>query len=259
MEEEKYIIQSAMRTLKALDLFTTQNAHIGVSELQKELGITSNMAFRILLTLEKTKYIIQNPETGKFRLSLRVIGMGNAAAAALPITKLADPYLQLLFNGFNRRVNVIMFVYEQEQLIVVEKISSNLLPKVYAHVGRTMPINVCAAGKVLISELADEELEALVQNTGLERFTNNSITTLEELKRELKSVRKSQLAWEKSEHMNGLNGVASPIRDVNGKIYAAVCINAFENNVTVSELESMIPSLEQTTRKISEALGIIRY
>ena len=56
----KYIIQSALRTLRALDLFTTYNTNIGVAEMQKELNINSNMAFRILHTLEAAKYVVQD-------------------------------------------------------------------------------------------------------------------------------------------------------------------------------------------------------
>ncbi len=257
MDDNKYLIQAAYRTLNALDLFTTGNGQIGVAEIQKELGTNSNMAFRILYTLEKARYIVQIPETGKYRLSLRTIGMGRAAAASLPITKIARPYLELLSNNYNRRINVVLFVYEQGNLVVVDKISSQMPPKVYAHIGRTMPIHVCAAGKMLASSLPEEELNSVLQPNTLEKFTQYSITNINELKSELRTIARTHLAWEKGEHVQGLNGVACPIFNASGEMAASVCINAFEQNVTLSELETMIDSLQDTAHKISDTLSYI--
>lgn len=254
---DKYIIHSARRTLQALDLFNTKNSNIGVSELQQELGINSNMAFRILYTLEKTKYIILNPETGKYHLSLKVFAMGRTAAASISITKIASPYLQLLSASL-KKVNVVMFVYEQGDLLIAEKIASNRLPKVYAHVGRIMPVHATAAGKVLVSELDEAELESVIKTNGLDNFTSNTITDFEAFKRELADVRTTQLAWEKEEHIQNLNGVAAAVRDRNAKIIAAVCINGFDGNVSVPELEQMTNSLFDTTYRISEAAGYMR-
>lgn len=257
MEDNKYLIQAAFRALNALDLFTASNGQIGVAEIQKELNTNSNMAFRILYTLEKARYIVQIPETGKYRLSLRTIGMGRAAAASLPITKIARPYLELLSNNYNRRINVVLFVYEQENLVVIDKISSQMLPKVYAHIGRTMPIHVCAAGKMLASALSEEEKERLFHSGELEKFTQSSITDPEEIKAELNTVARTQLAWEKGEHVQGLNGVACPIYNGAGEMVASVCINAFEQNVTFFELENMVDSLQETARKISDMVSYI--
>ena len=68
-----YCIQAAYNVLKGLDLFATNNAQIGVSELRRALDINANMAFRILFTLEKAKYIVANPLTGKYYLSMKLL------------------------------------------------------------------------------------------------------------------------------------------------------------------------------------------
>lgn len=251
---DNYNIRAAQRVLQALDLFVTQNAAIGVTELQRALEINSNMAFRILHTLEKARYIVMNPETGKYHLSLKVLALGRAATASLTIAKVASPHLKLLATEL-RKVNVIMFVYEQGDLIIAEKIDSKRLPKVYAHVGRIMPLHATAAGKILASSLSDADLEAVIARNGLDSYTPNTITDMMAFKGELTQVRTTQLAWEKEEHIQNLNGVAAAIRNQHGQIIAAVCINGFNNNVTLDELEHMTGTLLDFTYNISDTMS----
>ena len=253
---DNYNIRAAQRALQALDLFATQNAFIGVTELQQALGINSNMAFRILYTLEKSRYIVLNPETGKYHLSLKVLALGKVATASLTITKVASPHLKLL-SAELKKVNVVMFVYEHGDLIIAEKIDSKRLPKVYAHVGRLMPLHATAAGKMLASSLDETELEAMLGHNGLDSYTPTTITDMEEFKKEMAGVRQTQLAWEKEEHIQNLNGVAAAIRDKHGKVVAAVCINGFTNNVTLPELEQMTGTLLDFTYNISETMSYV--
>jgi len=256
-QKDKYVIQSARRTLQALDLFNANNSNIGIPELRQELGINANMAFRILYTLEKARYIVLNPETGKYHLSLKVLVMGRTATTSLSITKIASPYLQLLSTNL-KKVNVVLFVYEQGDLIIAKKIDNNRMPKVYVHTGRIMPIHATAAGKMLVSELNPDELEQVIQENGLDGFTPYTVTDLAFFKKELAIVRENQLAWEREEHILNLNGVAAAVRDKDQKIIASVCINGFNDNVTVSELEQMTNALLDTTCSISEAVGYIK-
>ena len=254
----KYIIQSALRTLRALDLFTTYNTNIGVAEMQKELNINSNMAFRILHTLEAAKYVVQDPTTGKYRLSLKIVGMGNAAATGLPITQIAQPYLRLLSSSLNHKINVVLFVFEQDTLIVAEKIPSNLLPKVFAPVGRAMPIHTTAAGKMLVSSLDDNVVRRLLTSAKMERYTEHSITDIDRFIQELSEVRRTQLAWEREENYTGLNGVAAPIYGYNDRMLASVCINAFTDNTSLAELELMAVQLSSTVQQISAAVTLMK-
>jgi DNA-binding IclR family transcriptional regulator len=99
------------------------------------------------------------------------------------------------------------------------------------------------------------ELADFVHKNGLDNFTPNTITDMDDFKREMETVREMQLAWEREEHIQNLNGVAAAIRDAHGKMIAAVCINGFTNNVSVAELEQMTGMLLDVTYNISEALS----
>jgi len=253
----RYLIRAALNALEALDLFTTDKSSLCVSELQQALGVNANMAFRILYTLETAKYIVYNPETGKYHLSLKVFTMGKVAAASISINRFALPYMRLLSTEYPK-LNVVLLVYEHGDLIVTERISSNWLPKVYAHVGRTQPLHATASGKIFLSQLDDAELEVVVREKGLESFTASTITDYDTLKKELEEIRTSGIAWEREEHILGLNGFASAIRDKNDNVIAALCMSGFNNYVSIKELEEVMGKLLDATLRISETMRFTR-
>lgn len=256
-KDEKYVIRAAKKALEALDLFTSRNSSICVSELQQELGINSNMAFRILYTLEKARYIVLNPETNKYHLSLKLFAMGRIAAASIAITKIALPYIQLL-SSENRKLNISLLVYENGDVIIADRIPSSWLPKLHIHPGRIVPLHATAGGKILVSELPDEELEHIIGEKGMESYTDHTITDVDTLKKELAKVRINHLAWEHEEHASNLHAVAAAIRDRNDRIIAAICISGFDNYLTTSDLEQMVGSLMNTTYQISEAVRYLK-
>ncbi|MCD8352488.1 MAG: IclR family transcriptional regulator [Planctomycetaceae bacterium] len=256
-KDDKYIIRAAQKALEALDLFTVKNSSICVSELQQALGINSNMAFRILYTLEKARYIVLNPETNKYHLSLKVFAMGRVAASSIAITKIALPYMKLLSTE-NPKLNISILVYENRETIIADRIPSSWLPKLHTHPGRIVPFHATAGGKVLASELPEEELERMVAEKGLESFTDHTITDFETLKKELARVRSEHIAREHEEHASNLHAIASPIRGRNDKIIAAICISGFDNYLTTTDLEQMVGSLMNTTYQISEAVRFMR-
>lgn len=254
-KEDKYVIRAALKSLEALDLFTAKNSSICIAELQTALGINANMAFRILYTLEKARFIVLDPETGKYHLSLKIFAMGRVAASSIAITKIALPYMQLL-SSENRKLNISLLVHENGETLIAERIPSSWLPKLHTHPGRIVPFHATAGGKILTCELPEEEVERIVREKGLEGFTSHTITDMEAVKKELAKVRSEHIAWEHEEHADKLNAVAVGIRNSNDRIIAAICISGFDNYLTTAELEQMAGPLMDTAYQISEA---VRY
>jgi DNA-binding IclR family transcriptional regulator len=89
----------------------------------------------------------------------------------------------------------------------------------------------------------------------LKSFTSKTITDPKVLKEELQRVRLDQVARDRNEYILKDNCNAAPIRDRTGKITAAISISAFENYMSVNEIENTIPAIQETARKISFMAG----
>ena len=92
-------------------------------------------------------------------------------------------------------------------------------------VGAPLPGHSTAAGKVLLSGRAPDEVQEVVAREGLVRMTDRTIVTPEALWAELSLVRRHGLAYEHAEHFPDTCGVAAPILAPDGEVLAAVSMS----------------------------------
>jgi DNA-binding IclR family transcriptional regulator len=148
-----------------------------------------------------------------------------------------------------------MAVYHDGEILVVDRIDSQDIPRTYFTPGKTVPFHCTGLGKILICELDEGELDALIAQKGLKSFTENTITRADALKRELARVRSDQIARDREEYILKDNCNAVPIRNSEGKIIAAISLTAFESYMSVEEMEAAIPALRNTAQRISYMAG----
>lgn len=247
-------INTVVRAFRLLDYFADAGTPLGVAEAARHLNVNTNMAFRLLKSIESAGYIAQDPSSGKFRISLKVLPLGQVALSSLEVRRWAMPCLEELSAQYPD-ANVNLAVLEGGDVIYVARLESARLPRLYSPVGRRGAVHATAVGKVLVSELDDAELEALVREKGLKRFTNNTITSLEQLKKELARVRQEGVAYDTEEHIIGVNCIAAPVRDSKGQIVASISLSAFTVHMSLEELQGAKPSVCGTAAKISFGLG----
>jgi IclR family acetate operon transcriptional repressor len=94
-----------------------------------------------------------------------------------------------------------------------------------------------AVGKALLAGLDDEEVRELLAQSGLEAFTDKTITDVDGLLSELTSVREKGYAADRGEQTPGTGCIAAPVHDVRGMTVAAVGISGPEARVFDDETE----------------------
>ena len=251
---DKYNIKVVERCLQILDLATVTEGPLTIQDVCNELKINSNMAFRLLTSMASSGYLNKDENTGKFTISLKVLQLSRKSLLSLEIRKITMPYLELLWSQYPKS-NLNMAVYHQGEILVVDRIDSQNLPRTYFTPGKTLPFHCTSLGKILTCELPEEELDSLIQKKGLKAFTPQTISDPEILKKELEKVRKEQVARDRAEFILNDNCNAAPIKDRNGNIAAAISISAFENYMTIEEIEETINIVAETARKISSIMG----
>jgi DNA-binding IclR family transcriptional regulator len=88
----------------------------------------------------------------------------------------------------------------------------------------TYPAYASAGGKLLLSNLRDEEIDKLYPDEKLRKLTNNTISSKRELKQVLRNLKGKDLSFSREEYLEGIEAVASPIRNSSGEMVAALAI-----------------------------------
>lgn len=254
-ERNRYNINSVERSLQILDLFSFSHESISIQDVSDKLHVNTNMAFRLLRTIEDSGYLIRDSKSGLYSLSLKVVRLSRTALQALEMRKFAMPYLELLWNNFPK-ANVNMGMRSGEEIIMIDRIDGNQLPRTYFTPGKNIPFHCTGLGKVLCSELPKEEILLMIERVGgLKRYTDKTITDTNQFLMELEKVRAEEVGRDRDEYILNDNCSAVPIRNFEGRIVAAISASALSQNMPEEEIEATIPKLRETASRISGLLG----
>jgi hypothetical protein len=86
VQEDRYLSRSICRALDVLDSFSAAHPEFTLKELSRRVSIPESSLFRVLLTLEKRDYLVQNSD-GSYQLSPRLLhGRSSTRRLASPIS-----------------------------------------------------------------------------------------------------------------------------------------------------------------------------
>ena len=251
-DTDRYNINAVERCFQIMDLLASKLEAISIQDVCEALGVNSNMAFRLLRTMEDTGYLSRDAKTGLYSLSLKVLKLSRMALQSLEIRKFAMPYLEMLWP----KANINLGMRNGDEIIMVDRIDGNRLPRTYFTPGKVIPFHCTGLGKVLCSELSEEEVLGMIERAGgLKAYTADTITDSGRLLEELRRVREEEAGRDRNEYILNDNCSAVPIRDGEGRIVAAISASALSPNMTEEEIEGTIPQLRETANRISALLG----
>ncbi|GAG70876.1 unnamed protein product [marine sediment metagenome] len=150
---------------------------------------------RILTTLKSRGYVTQNLNTKKYKLGVRLFTLGCAVQNTKRLFEITKVYLKQLSQSTNETANLA--ILEGKEVIYLDTIESPEILRTEIKAGTRTPAHCTALGKVLLAFIPDWEFKNLYKSDEpLSSLTSKSISSLEELKKNLKKVKKQgQLLW----------------------------------------------------------------
>ncbi|MBS4211283.1 MULTISPECIES: IclR family transcriptional regulator [Neobacillus] len=247
------MVQSIDRALTIVNYVSSQKGGLGVTELAEKLGLNKSSIFRILATLASHGYIEQDPDTKKYKLGYKYLELSAKLLDSIDIRKEAKPYLQELVDLSNEVIHLI--IYSQKEAIYIEKLEGSETLRMHSQVGRRVPMHCTSAGKVLLAYLPTEEVMDMIEEKGLPRHTDNTITDQVELLDNLQKIRKKGYGVEREENEPGVTCMAAPIFNHLGNVIGAVSISGPSMRMTEARLDELKDKLIEVGSSISRRLG----
>jgi DNA-binding IclR family transcriptional regulator len=109
-------------------------------------------------------------------------------------------------------------------------------------------------GKILLAYLPTEKVDAIV-GSKLNRYTANTITDIDTLKKQLLTIRQRGLAVDNEENEIGVRCIAAPVKDSNGDVIAAISISGPSVRLSTQKLLNLGPSVKDCALKVSREMG----
>jgi len=212
-------VQSVYTAVDVLECLM-RDEEVGVSAVARRLGVAKSTAHRLLTTLCARDLAERNPDTGRYRLGMRLFELGQMASDRFPLRRAALPLLEELRLASGHTVH--LSVADGADVVFVERLHSLAGIRLMADSGRRLPAHVTSGGKVLAA--FDPTVAQARRQAGFPRMTERTITSAADWDRTLAEVRRSGIAVSIGESHPRLTSVAAPVRNVRGRAFAAISV-----------------------------------
>ncbi|HCL90293.1 MAG TPA: hypothetical protein DHW70_03115 [Candidatus Atribacteria bacterium] len=247
---KKERIKSIDKALGLLEFLSVNEQETGITEISKNLHLGLSTVHRILFTLKSRGYVIQNLNTKKYRLGIKLFTLGCAVQSTKRLVEITKPYLKQLSQSTNETANLA--ILEGKEVIYLDTIGSPEILRTEIMAGTRTPAHCAALGKALLAFISDGEFKSLYKkDEPLSSLTSKSISSLEELKKHLKKVKEQGYAVDREEYKIGINCISVPIFGRNGEAIAAISITGPASRFTIDEMGKVKDKLMTISKEIS--------
>jgi DNA-binding IclR family transcriptional regulator len=245
-------IKSIDKALNLLEFLSKNGNEIGIAEISEKLNMGLSTVHRILNTLKYRGYILQNQKTAKYRLGMKLFELGCEVQGTKNLIKTIRPYLRKLSKLTNETANLA--ILEDKEVVYLDTIESSETLRTEIIQGSRTPAHCTALGKTLLAFLDDYDFRQLYSSdVDIISITPQSISTYEELKKELKKVQKQRYALDREESMLGINCIGVPIFNKDKEAIAAISVTGPASRFTVNKMENTKEQLFSISKDISNS------
>ncbi|MDF2993499.1 MAG: IclR family transcriptional regulator [Microbacterium sp.] len=245
--------QTVERAMSLLACFTEESGPLRVSELCSLTGLGQSTVSRMMSSLDRMKFVIQDERTGLYHLGPAAVSLGTIALNASPTFRASRQIAQNLAQRLRIGVNVAEL--SGSTLYYLCNFEGPLAPKSFSMAGRSGPLHATGLGKALLSGMPAERVDEYFA-TPPQRFTPHTIVERDAMEVALEETRSRGYATEIEELAFGRACIAAPIRNRAGDIVAGLSASG-----PLSVLDLQAPHQElalqviEAADEISVALG----
>ncbi len=233
--------------------FNGQHPTMSLSEVARAAGLTRAGARRILLTLSRLGYV--RADGRQFQLTARILDLGFAYLSSMPFWNQAEPVMDELVAELHESCSAS--VLDGTDIVYVLRVPTHKIMTINLGVGSRLPAYCTSMGRVLLSGLSEEDVDAVLRKSRVRSLTSRTITDPHELKRVIDEVRLRGWAVVNQELEEGLVSISAPIRDRDGRIIAAMNVSGQANRTPASQMvKRFLPPLRAAARQISDLMRL---
>ena len=245
----------AERCLAIIELLADGGRHLPLGEISERLELPKSGAHRLLATLLDLGWVEKDPDTGFYRLTMRLAVLGQQFLAATGIPDMCQPILDRFAQQCHEFARLA--VVDGHSLVWVAHAQGASAGLMYqpSLTSNTVPLFATASGKAWLATLpSDQALQMVMKNGGLkdaDRYGPNVVRTIEALLREIKATARRGYGIAFSEAEFGVTAVAAAIRIERGPALGTVSIAGPSARLTEKRTQELAPIVLRTASELS--------
>ena len=251
-DPNKYNVRAVERALQILECFDDQHPERGISEIAQAVDLHKATAYRIVTTLVNYGYLEWIAEGQKYRLGLELTNLGFKVIRRMDLRHEALPYMKELIQEWDETCDLSIF--DQGRVFYIEVLRGNHALTISAAVGQRLPAHCTASGKLFLAYLTESDLDAILDQP-LKKYTENTITSSNELRKQLDTIYSQGYAVDYEEYELGICAVAAPIFNRRGNVIAAIGGPSPTSRMTPERIIEIAEAYKKAAQAISHRMG----
>lgn len=237
----------SLRTGSEVIEYLKRSGGAGVTEVANELSLPKSTAHVYLTSLEEIGYAMNRD--GTYHIGMRFLDIGESARSQQRIYQVGREEVDRLAEETGELVSM-MIPEHGRGVYLYRKRGENAMP-VKSHIGKSVDLHCRASGKAILSKLPTERVDEIIEEKGLVRRTDRTITDRDELLAELETVSKQGYAVNDGEVRKGLRCVGAPVTR-EGEIVGAISVSGPVGRINGKRFEEEIPEMVKNAANIVE-------
>lgn len=247
-EGDPNYVTSLARGLSVILAFTGAKRTLTISDISRETGLSRAAVRRLLLTLEKLGYVVNDGRA--FRLLPKALSLGQAYISSTPLTSSAQELLDRLSEELHESVSITVF--DEGNVTFVARSAGRRLVSANLTVGARLPAFCTSLGRILLAHQTPDALNRYFKSTQLKRYTPTTEVREKKLRAILTEVKELGYSLTDSEFEVGLTSIAVAVPGPSG-IEAALGVAAIRR--PADALRDMAPTLKLAARELGYRLA----
>lgn len=247
-------VRAVARAVSILEQFTLNRPEATLTEICSGIGLSKSTTHRLLSTLEGAGMVEFDRKTTRYRLGLKLFGMGSVASKSMELVKQADPLLRAITDDDTDETSLLLVVDGMEALCLRRADGDQPVRVLIMEPGKRIPFNCGAAGRVLLAHLPDTQWdEVIIAHT--HRATKYSLVSREELDRDRHEIRERGYAVGWEDCALSACSLGAPVRAAGGAVVASVSILGILERFSAERLPTLVRRVMQLGNDLSGKLG----
>jgi DNA-binding IclR family transcriptional regulator len=231
-----------------LELFSASPDPLGISDISHRLALNKSTVFNLVHTLTDLN-VLEKDSGGKFRFGSRLYTLGIAAGRRSALIQTVHPYLQVIND--KTKLSAFLGLRSDTRAIIVDKVDTAHDIKISSEIGMRLPLLAGAGGKALLCQLPDDQIDRILRDNRLRRFTSRSCISKAAFKRDLQNVRREGIAVDVEEYIDGIVAFAVPINTRREDLQAAIWAVGLRRQVPESAFDEIAGCLKAVSAEIN--------
>jgi DNA-binding IclR family transcriptional regulator len=194
-----------------------------MSETAKLLKINRTTLLRLLHTLEVEGFIERRPDGVGFQVGLTFLELGARALFSQDLVQVALPVLTRLAETL--QLSAHLGVLDGTDVLYLVRRTPNTPLASNIRVGSRLPAHATTMGRMLLAFMTPVELAARYEGKELQRFSEETSTTLAAVEAKAEHDRRAGIAWSEAHFERGIGAAAVAVFDFAGEPLGAINVS----------------------------------